>query len=179
MKKVGILLGSLRQGSFNKKVSEKIIELLPEGFEGRFIKIDDVPFFNDDIDKDGLRPESYDRLRREVGEMDAILLVTPEYNRAPSAVIKNAVDVLSRPHGANSWTGKKVAIISASTSGVAGIKANHSLRDSMLLLGANLIPGPEMLLGSINSCFDEEGKMVDRTVEFLQAFVDRLVNYVG
>jgi len=110
--KVGIIAGSIRKDSVSKKIGEKVGEMFPQGFEARMIEIGNLPHYNEDIDVEGSTPAEYTSFRNTLREMDAILFVTPEYNRSIPGVLKNAIDVGSRPYGASSWDGKPAAIIS-------------------------------------------------------------------
>lgn len=100
-KKIGILVGSLRKDSYNKIVAKQFAELLPEGFEAKFIEIGDLPFYNEDLEVEGSVPEAWTRLRNNVNEVDGLFFVTPEYNRSVPAALKNALDVGSRPMGSS------------------------------------------------------------------------------
>lgn len=97
MTKVGILVGSLRKESFSKKIAENVVSLFPAGYETEFIQIGNLPLYNQDYDDENNIPEEYAAFRSKVQGMDAFLMVTPEYNRSVPAVLKNALDVGSRP----------------------------------------------------------------------------------
>ena len=107
-KKIGILVGSLRKDSYNKIVAKQFAELLPEGFEAKFIEIGDLPFYNEDLEVEGSVPEAWTHLRNDVNEVDGLFFVTPEYNRSVPAALKNALDVGSRPMGSSVWGGNLV-----------------------------------------------------------------------
>lgn len=142
-KKIGFIVGSLRKDSYNRKVAENIVELLPEGFEARFIEIGDLPLYNEEYNDGTLEiPESYTRFRDDLDSTDAFIFVTPEYNRAMPASIKNAIDVGSRPYEEMKWAGKNLAVISASLSMTAGVRANYEVRTSLAFLGANVLAQP-------------------------------------
>ena len=178
-KKIGFIVGSLRKDSYNKKVAENIAELLPEGFEASFIEIGDLPLYNEEYDDGTLEtPESYTRFRNELANTDAFIFVTPEYNRAMPASIKNAIDVGSRPYEDMKWAGKKLAVISSSVSMTAGVRANYEVRTSLAFLGANVLAQPEVMLSEIHKCFDENGNMIEFTREFLASFVGKFVEFI-
>lgn len=179
-KKIGFIVGSLRKDSYNRKVAENIVELLPEGFEASFIEIGDLPLYNEEYDDDGTleTPASYTRFRDELDSTDAFIFVTPEYNRAMPASIKNAIDVGSRPYEEMKWAGKKLAVISASLSMTAGVRANYEVRTSLAFLGANVLAQPEVMLSEIHKCFDENGNMNEFTREFLSSFVENFVEFI-
>lgn len=102
-KKIGFFIGSLRKDSYNKKVAEAFAKLLPEGYESVFVKIDDLPFYNEDLETPEQAPAEWTRFREEVRGLDGVVFVTPEYNRSVPAVLKNALDVGSRPYGHSVW----------------------------------------------------------------------------
>ena len=176
-KKVGLIVGSLRKESFTRKVMENLKGLFPEGYEADFIEIGDLPFYNEDIDS-GNPPQEYVTFREELDKYDAFVFGTPEYNRSMPAVLKNAIDVGSRPYGEGKWDGKPAGVISVTpgTSGAMG--ANHVLRQVFVFV--NLIPmqQPEAYLSNITEYIDENGVLADKTKELLQGFVDAFVKHV-
>ena len=178
-KKIGIIQGSLRKNSFNKKIAETIAELLPQGFEAKFIEIGDLPLYNEDYDDGTLeRPASYTRFRNDLEESDAFIFITPEYNRAMPATIKNAIDVGSRPYTDVKWTGKNVAVASSSISKTAALRANYEVKTSLAFLGANVLAQPEVMLSEVNNSFDDNGNINEATRAYLEMFVDAFVNFV-
>src|SRR4051794_36505426 len=128
MTKIGVLVGSLRKESFSKKIAANVAALFPEGYESEFVEIGNLPLYNQDYDDKNNVPDEYTALRNKIKELDAILFVTPEYNRSVPAVLSNALDVGSRPKVANVWNGKPAAIISQSPGNISGFGANHHLR---------------------------------------------------
>ena len=178
-KKIGIIQGSLRKNSFNKKIAETIAELLPRGFEAKFIEIGDLPLYNEDYDDGTLeRPASYTRFRNDLEESDAFIFITPEYNRAMPATIKNAIDVGSRPYTDVKWTGKKVAVASSSLAMTGGLRANYEVKTSLAFLGATVLAQPEVMLSEVNNAFDDNGNINEATRAYLEMFVDAFVNFV-
>lgn len=110
--------------------------------------------------------------------MDAVLFVTPEYNRSIPAVLKNALDVASRPYGESVWSGKPAAIISQSPGGIAGFGANHHLRQVLTFLNMPIVQQPEAYIGSVHELLDENGKLNGDTADFLQGFVNEFVELI-
>src|SRR3954465_4202409 len=106
MKKIGVLVGSLRKESFSKKIAANVAALFPEGYETEFVEIGNLQFYNQDYDNENSVLAEYTTLRNEIKELDAVLFITPEYNRSVPAVLSNALDVGSRPYGASVWNGK-------------------------------------------------------------------------
>ena len=113
-KNIGIIVGSLRKGSFSRSIANALIELAPEPLATHIVEIGNLPLYNQDMDDEGNTPESYPQFRKEIAALDGVLFVTPEYNRSMPAVLKNALDVASRPYGQNQWNGKPGAIVSVS-----------------------------------------------------------------
>ncbi|AEH54001.1 NAD(P)H-dependent oxidoreductase [Heyndrickxia coagulans] len=179
MTKVGILLGSLRKASFSRKLAENVANLFPEGYETEFIEIGNLPLYNQDFDDHNQVPAEYTAFRNTVKWLDAVLFVTPEYNRSVPAVLKNALDVGSRPYGQSVWNGKPAAIISQSPGNLSGFGANHHLRQSLVCLNMPILQQPEAYISNVAALFDESGKIVNEgTVQFLQSFTDAFVDLI-
>lgn len=176
--KIGIIVGSLRKGSFSRKIAKNIAGLLPDGVTAEWVSID-LPMYNQDLDDDGVPPQVWTDFRAMVRECDAYLFVTPEYNRSLPAVIKNALDVGSRPGGQNAWGGKKGAVVSVSPSSIGGFGANHALRQAVVFLDILMLQQPEMYIGGVDKLLDGNGKTIESTTAFLQSFVDRFIKFAG
>jgi len=171
MTKIGMVVGSLRKESFSKKIATNAASLFPEGYETAFIEIGDLPLYNEEYD--GNSPEEYTTFRNEIKGVDAILFVTPEYNRSVPGVLKNALDVGSRPYGESVWDAKPGAIISQSPSNLSGFGANHHLRQSLTFLNMPVVQQPEVYLAHSEELLDDNGKINnEETVQFLQSFID-------
>src|SRR6478672_3645936 len=173
MTKIGILVGSLQKESFSEKIAANVAALFPEGYETEFVEIGNLPFYNQDHDNENNVLAEYTTLRNKIKELDAVLFVTPEYNRSVPAVLSNALDVGSRPYGASVWNGKPAAIISQSPGNLSGFGANHHLRQSLVFLNMPIVQQPEAYIGNVSALFDENSKIKDDgTVEFLQSFAN-------
>ncbi len=178
-KTIGIFVGSLRKGSYNRTIAEAIASFLPAGYEGRIIEIGDLPLYNPDLDDAGTPPAAWQRLRDEARPLDGVLFVTPEYNRSVPAVLKNALDVGSRPYGQSVWDGKPGAVASVSPGGIAGFGANHHLRQSLVFLNVLTLQQPEAYIGNVMSFVDENGTITSEdTKGFLKSFAEALANWV-
>ncbi len=178
-KKIGVLVGSLRRESFSKKVSNVLKTMAPESFEMEDIEIGDLSIYNQDFDDDGNPPTSWKNFRNIVEKFDGILFVTPEYNRSVPAVLKNALDVGSRPYGKNVWDGKPGAVVSVSPGGLSAFGANHHLRQSLVFLNIPAMQQPEAYIGNVATLFDSNDELInDRTREFLQKFMDSFISWV-
>lgn len=175
--KIGLIVGSLRESSWNKKVALVAKELFPEDVEVEFIDISNLPLYNADLD--GVNPhEEYQKIRDEVRKYDGYLFFTPEYNRSYTPAIKNVIDVVSMDQAGSAWMKKPAGVFSASIGGFGGMAANHALRQAFIY--TNLIPmqQPEVYLPSVHTLFDENGNMVEDTKEFLQTSVLAFVEHV-
>lgn len=178
MTKVAVIVGSLRRESFSKKLAANVAGLFPEGYITEFIEID-MPLYNQDYDDEHRVPAEYTAFRNTMKEIDAVLFVTPEYNRSVPAVLKNAIDVGSRPYGASVWDGKPAAIISQSPGKLSAFGANHHLRQPLVFLNMPVLQQPEAYIGNVADLLDENGKIKDEgTVKFLQSFVDAFVDLI-
>jgi len=177
MKKVGIVVGSLRKESYSKKIAKNVAPLFPEGYETEFVEIGNLPLYNEEYD--GNAPEEYTTFRNTIKKFDAILFVTPEYNRSVPGVLKNALDVGSRPYGESVWDGKPAAIISQSISNLSGFGVNHHLRQSLTFLNMPVVQQPEVYLANSPELVDENGKIKsEETIQFLQTFIDTFVELI-
>ena len=165
---VAVLVGSLRQDSVNRQVA-KALEALTPNLKFNYVEIGDLPFFDQDRESDP--PAQWMRLRQEIAEADAILFVTPEYNRGVPAVLKNAVDVGSRPYGQSVWNGKPGAIVSVTIGAQGAALANHQLRQSLMFVNVPTLAQPEAYISGALSLFDENGALINEsTAGFLADF---------
>ncbi len=174
--RIGILVGSLRQESFNRKVAMTLIQLAPKPLEMGLIEIGNLPFFNQDIE--ATPPKEWVDFRKKLADLDGFILVTPEYNRSVPAVLKNALDVGSRPYGKNLWNTKPCAIVSASIGAIGGFGANHHLRQSLVFLNAPCMHQPEVYLSAVDKLFDEKGEMNTATKGFLGQFMQAYASWL-
>lgn len=178
MAKIGVVVGSLRKESFSKKIAKNVMNLFPGDFESEIIEIGNLQLYNEEYDDNP--PAEYTAFRNKIRECDAILFVTPEYNRSVPGVLKNALDVGSRPYGESVWNGKPAAIISQSISNLSGFGANHHLRQSLTFLDMPVIQQPEVYLANSQDLLDENGKIKkEDTLQFLQSFVDVFASFIN
>ena len=176
-KKIAVLVGSLRQDSYNLKVAKVFQQIAPASLSLNIIEIGDLPFYNEDIDVD-TPPQSYNRFRQAIASCEGVIFVTPEYNRGLPAVIKNALDVGSRPYGKSVWSKKPAAVVSVSQGAIGGFGANHQLRQSLVFLDMPTLQQPEAYVGSINTAFDENGNINEKTRSFLSLIIDNYASWV-
>ncbi|HIT90002.1 MAG TPA: NAD(P)H-dependent oxidoreductase [Candidatus Merdenecus merdavium] len=177
---VGIIVGSLRKDSFSKKVAQVVASFLPDNYEATFVDISNLPMFNQDFDDEGTTPKEWIDFREEIKNLDTYIFVTPEYNRSIPPVLKNALDVASRPYGQNVWTGKPGAVISVSPGITAGFGANHHLRQTLSFLNVYTMQQPEAYLSNIIESLDNEGNLTkEHTLEYLKSITAAYVDWVS
>jgi len=154
--KIAIIVGSLREGSINRKVARSICALRNDNLDCSMIEIGDLPLYNQDHDANP--PEQYVRFRRQIAEADGVLFVSPEYNRGIPGVLKNAIDIGSRPYGQSVFDKKPAAIVTASPGSIGGFGANHQIRQAAVFLNMPVMQQPEAYLGHVtDDAFDESG----------------------
>ena len=173
---VAILVGSLRKESLSRKLANALSEQAPEGLSCRIVEIGDLALYNEDLDGDA-PPAEWNRFRADIRQADAVLFVTPEYNRSVPGVLKNAIDVGSRPYGSSAWEKKPGAIVSVTPGGLGAFGANHHLRQSCVFLDMPIMPQPEAYLSGAGKFFAEDGSIADPSLgkllgRFMAAFAD-------
>lgn len=175
--KIAALVGSLRSGSLNKKVAENLIRLAPDNIEMEIVEIGNLPHYNEDLDTEN-PPKEWADFREKIKSYDGVFLFTPEYNRSISGVLKNALDVGSRPYGKSVWSGKPTAVASVSMSPLAGSIANHTLRQSLVFLNMPVMQQPEIYIGSAHELFDENGNVVESSEDFFKQVINAYADWV-
>ena len=158
--KIAIIAGSLREGSINRKVARSICGLRYDDLDCSMIEIGDLPLYNQDLDSNP--PEQWRRFREQVGAADGVLFCSPEYNRGIPGVLKNAIDVGSRPYGQSVFDKKPAAIVTASPGSIGGFGANHQIRQAAVFLNMPVMQQPEAYLGHVSGdSFDADGCLKD------------------
>ncbi|MDR0877389.1 MAG: NAD(P)H-dependent oxidoreductase [Treponema sp.] len=177
--KIGIFTGSLRKESFCKKTARVISGMLNDSFDIKSMEIGNLVIFNQDYDDEDRPPAEWQKFREEVKSLDGFLFVTPEYNRSFPPVLKNALDIASRPYGQNVWSGKPGAVISVTPGKLGAFGANQQLRQTLMFLNIFLMLQPEAYIGDAASLFDEKGELINEgTKKFLQDYADEFVRWV-
>ena len=172
-----VIVGSLRAGSFNRLTARTLAAMAPESLALDIVEIGGLPMYNQDLDVDP--PESWLGFRERMRAADAVLFVTPEYNRSVPAVLKNAIDVGSRPYGASAWDGKPAGVVSVSPGGMGGFGANHHLRQSLVFLNMPVMQQPEAYFGHVGDFFDEAGELKNEaTRKVMQRFIQAYAAWV-
>jgi chromate reductase len=178
MKNVSVIVGSLRRGSFSRMTARALIELAPASIKCEFAEIGQLPLYNQDDDTQS-PPAAWVAFRDSVRPANAVLFVTPEYNRSVPGVLKNAIDVGSRPYGKSVWLSKPAAIMSVSPGAIGAFGANHHLRQSLVFLDMPCLQQPEGYIGHANTLFDDAGKLTnDSTRDFFRKFMETFATWV-
>lgn len=174
---VVVLVGSLRKDSLNRKAARAIAALAPASLNLEIVEIGQLPFYNQDLDK--TPPPPWTAFRDRVRAADAVLFATPEYNRSVPGVLKNAIDVGSRPYGSSVWSGKPAAIVSVSPGPIGGFGANHHLRQSLVFLDMPAMQQPEAYIGNASTLFDDQGNITnDDRRTLLQNFASTFAAWI-
>ncbi|THD78811.1 MAG: NAD(P)H-dependent oxidoreductase [Phenylobacterium sp.] len=176
VRNVAVLVGSLRKDSVSRKLAKAFAALAPANLKFDIVEIGDLPHFDQDLESDP--PAAWTAFRDRVAGADAVLFVTPEFNRSVPGALKNAIDVGSRPYGQSVWNGKPGAVISLSPGTVGGFGANHHLRQSLVFLNVPLL-SQEAYIGGAFALFGETGELVnDSTIDFLRAYAAAFADWI-
>ena len=176
--KIAVLVGSLRRESFNRKMAKALIKLSPDSLTFEIVEIGGLALYNQDFDENP--PAAWVEFRERIRKFDGVLFVTPEYNRSVPGVLKNAIDVGSRPYGKSVWDGKPGAVMSVSPGAIGGFGANHHLRQSMVFLNVPVMQQPEAYIGNAANLFDEEGNLTsESTREYAAKFMRVFATWVA
>jgi chromate reductase len=174
---LAIIVGSLRRESLNRKFAHALVEAAPASLAPEFVEIGDLPFYNQDREEQA--PPTWIAFRDTIRSRQAVLFVTPEYNRSVPAALKNALDVGSRPPGKSVWAGKPCAVVSVSPGAIGGFGANHHLRQSLVPLGLRAMPSPEAYIGGADKLLGADGRVGNpSTLEFLNKFMTAFAAWV-
>ncbi len=174
---VAVIVGSLRRNSLSRKTANVLAGLAPPGMDLEIVEIGKLPLDNQDLEESP--PQTWVDFRERIGRADAVLFVTPEYNRSVPGTIKNAIDVGSRPYGEGAWEGKPAAVVSVSPGALGAFGANHHLRQSLVFVNMPVLQQPEVYLGRISELLDKEGKLTsESTREFLSGFMQAFKSWI-
>jgi chromate reductase len=174
---VAVLVGSLRKDSVNRKVANALRELMPPALALEFVEIGALPLYNQDSEADP--PPAWTAFRERVRKAEALLFVSPEYNRGMPGVLKNAIDVGSRPPGKSVWGGKPGGVVTASPGTAGGLASHHQLRQSLSTLNVAVLATPEVFLAGADKLFDASGALInDSTRSFLSKFAQAYAGWV-
>jgi chromate reductase, NAD(P)H dehydrogenase (quinone) len=175
---VVVLVGSLRKESLNRKMANALIALNAAPLKFGFAEFGHLPLYNQDLDGDN-PPSAWVTFRQQIKSADAVLFVTPEYNRSVPGALKNALDVASRPYGKSSWDGNPGAVISVSLGAIGAFGANHHLRQCLVYLNVPTMAQPEAYIGGAANLFDADGKLNNEsTRDFVSKFVQSFAAWI-
>jgi chromate reductase len=174
---VGIFVGSLRKESFSRKMAKALISVAPAELKLEIVEIRDLPLYNQDDDANP--PAASAAFKARVRKTQAVLFVTPEYNRSVPGVLKNAIDIASRPYGDSAWNGKPGGVVSISPGAIGAFGANHHLRQSLVFLNVPALQQPEAYIGNAAKLFDASGALIDDSVrDFIKKYMAAFAKWV-
>lgn len=173
---VAVFIGSLRKDSFSRQLATALAGIAPASLRFKTVEIAELPFYNPDLDE-GQPPAAWSAFRDAVRDVDALLFLTPEYNRSMPAALKNALDVGSRPYGEGVWAGKPGAVISLSPGSIGGFGANHHLRQTLAALEIATLP-KEVYLAGADQLFDGQGFAKEGTARFLRGVLNDFAQWI-
>jgi chromate reductase, NAD(P)H dehydrogenase (quinone) len=176
---VVVLVGSLRKASWTRRAAIALGRIAPPSLKLEQVEIGNLALYNQDFDDEHHVPAEWQSFRDRVKRADAVLFCTPEYNRSVPGVLKNAIDVGSRPYGKSAWNGKPAAVVSVSPGALAAFGANHHLRQSLVFLDMPTLQQPEVYLGGVAKLVDADGNIInDDTKKFLSSFMTKFAAWI-
>ena len=174
---VVVIAGSLRKESFSLKIANALAKLAPATLKLDVVSLDGISFFNQDLE--ATPPADWVALREKIQKSDGVLFVTPEYNRSIPGVLKNAIDVASRPYGKSSLLGKPIGIISNSPGPLGGVSAAKHLQNVLPGISGPIMGQPEIYLNGIGDAFDDKGHLTKESLQkVLQQYIDAFAAFV-
>jgi chromate reductase, NAD(P)H dehydrogenase (quinone) len=174
--KVLAFAGSLRDDSYNRRMLEVARDVAPAGMEIAIYDIDDIPLFDQDLEKQGF-PEAVRRFQKAIAAADALLIATPEYQHGMTGVLKNALDWASRPPRESPMRNKPAAVLSATPGSTGGVRAQEQLRQTLTYNNVLTVPAPEVQVARVHEKFDDDGNFTDEDgKKFLRQLLDNLAS---
>jgi chromate reductase len=173
---IAVVIGSIRKDSFNRQLAQAITKLFPAEFSFTYVRIDDLPLYNQDDDANPSTQVT--RLKGEISAAQGVLFFTPEYNRSLPGVLKNAIDHASRPYGKSVWAGKPAGVIGASVGPIGTALAQQHLRNILAYLNMPTLGQPEAFIHHKEGLYDAAGNIGEASKKFLQSWVDAYVAWV-
>ena len=175
---VAILVGSLRKESFTRKLAKAIAGMGGDKIAFRFVEIGALPLYNQDLETDA-PPAEWVKFRDALRPAQAVLFATPEYNRSVPGVLKNAIDVGSRPYGKSVFQHKPAAVVSVTNGALGAFGANHHLRQSLVFLDMPALQQPEMYIGRVAALLGERGEIANEDgKKLLASFVEAFAAWI-
>ena len=176
-KTIAVIVGSLRQDSYNRKVAHELMRLAPNELDLNIVEIGDLPLYNEDLEAE--TPQAWTDFRHAMNKSDGVIFVSPEYNRSIPGALKNAIDVGSRPYGQSVWQGLPGAVMTVSQSAIGGFGSNHNIRQAVVFLDIPMMPQPEAYIGQIQNLWDDNDRLVPDTEEFVESFINHYRDWVN
>jgi chromate reductase len=174
---VVVLVGSLRKESFSLKIANALAKLAPDTLKLNVVTLHDISFFNQDLEANP--PADWLAFRDKLQKSNGVLFITPEYNRSIPGVLKNAIDVGSRPYGKSSFLGKPIGIISNSPGPLGGVSAAKHLQNILPGISGPIMGQPEIYLNAVGDAFDDKGQCTKESLQkVLQQYVDAFAAFV-
>jgi chromate reductase len=170
---IAVIVGSIRKESFTLKVAKALAKLAPDTLKLEVVTLNGISFFNQDLE--ATPPADWLAFREKLQQSNGVLLVTPEYNRSIPGVLKNAIDVGSRPYGKSSFLGKPTGIISNSPGPLGGVSAAKHLQNILPGISGPILGQPEIYLNNVGDAFDDKGNLIRESMQkvmqqYLEAF---------
>jgi chromate reductase, NAD(P)H dehydrogenase (quinone) len=176
--KIAILIGSLRKESYSRRIAKLLISIAPDTLLPEILEIGDLALYNQDLEN--TPPPEWISFRKRLSEFAGVIFVTPEYNRSVPGVLKNAIDIGSRPPANNAWNGMAGAVVSVSPGAMGAFGANHHLRQMLVFLNVPAMAQPEIYISHVNKLFDANGHFNDEgTLNFLKSCMAAYALWVG
>ena len=173
-----VLVGSLRKESFSLKIAKAFAKLAPDTLKLNVVTLNDISFFNQDLE--AAPPADWLAFREKIQKSDGVIFVTPEYNRSIPGVLKNAIDVASRPYGKSSFMGKPVGIVSNSPGPLGGVSATKTLQNILPGISGPIMGQPEIYLNNIGDAFDDKGALVKESLKpVMKQYIDAYAAFVA
>ncbi|AZR31529.1 NADPH-dependent FMN reductase [Xanthomonas vasicola] len=174
---IAVLVGSLRAESYNRQLARALEHLAGDKAVFEYLEIGDIPLYNQD--RDGDYPAEGTRLKQQIRAADAVLFVTPEYNRSIPGVLKNAIDTGSRPYGDSAFSGKPAAVVGISVGAIGTATAQQHLRNVLAYLNMHVLGQPEVFLQYKDGLFGADDQIVNAdSRKFLQGFIDQFLDLI-
>jgi chromate reductase len=174
---ISVLVGSLRQKSWSRQLAHALAKLAPPGLNFSYPELGELPHYNEDLE--AAPPAAFVRFRAAIQASHGVLFVTPEFNRGVPGVLKNAIDVGSRPWGKSVWSGKPAAVVSVSPGAIGAFGAHHQLRQVLVAVNLVTMPHPEAYIGNVTTLFDASGELADpQRQQFLSGFMQAFKTWI-
>jgi chromate reductase len=173
-----VLVGSLRKQSFSLKIAQAMAKLAPDGLKFEVVTLHDLGFFNQDLEASP--PAEWLAFRNKIKASDGVVFVTPEYNRSIPGVLKNAIDIASRPYAQSSFNGKPVGIVANSPGALGGVSAAKHLQQILPGITGPIMQQPEIYLAAVGDGFNEAGECIkDSLRDVIKAYVTAFAAFVA